>query len=185
MSTQMKRSMTYLVVSFGVIMMVLIAGCGSASTPQPVSTTPPMETATIETPTPVGTDTEPAPETAQPTADPMDVPSATVVPTDTQEGPETEEPVVKTPAEEQQMPKNEVVAAVKADLASRLEISQGQITVVSAKAVTWNDASLGCPQPGEMYAQVLTPGYQIILEAQDTQYDYHTDDLGHFVLCEK
>jgi hypothetical protein len=79
--------------------------------------------------------------------------------------------------------KEEMIAKVKADLASRLGISEEEITVVSAEAKTWNDASLGCPEKGMMYAQVLTPGYRIILEVDGKQYDYRTDDMGHFKLC--
>jgi hypothetical protein len=81
--------------------------------------------------------------------------------------------------------KEEVVEAVKADLAERLEIDQAEISVVSAESRDWEDASLGCPEEGEMYAQVITHGFQIILEANGTEYDYRTDDLGSFKLCEQ
>jgi hypothetical protein len=57
--------------------------------------------------------------------------------------------------------------------------------VVRVTAKTWSDASLGCPEPEMMYAQVLTPGYQIILEAGGTHYDYRADQSGYFKLCRK
>ena len=53
------------------------------------------------------------------------------------------------------------------------------------EAVEWSDASLGCPQEGFMYAQVITPGYLIILEAQGEQYEYHTDQTTNVVLCQE
>jgi hypothetical protein len=81
--------------------------------------------------------------------------------------------------------KEEVVEAVKADLAERLEIDQAEISVVSAESRDWEDASLGCPEEGEMYAQVITQGFQIILEADGAEYDYRTDNLGSFKLCEQ
>lgn len=77
----------------------------------------------------------------------------------------------------------EALARVKADLASRLGVTKDEISLVNAVAVTWNDTSLGCPEKGMMYTQVLTPGYRIILEVDGTQYDYRTDDLGYFILC--
>jgi hypothetical protein len=89
-------------------------------------------------------------------------------------------PVVITGGE-----KAEMIYKVKADLASRLGISEDEISVVSAEAKTWSDASLGCPEEGVSYIQVLTPGYQIILEYDDTQYDYRTGDMGRIVLCDK
>jgi len=46
---------------------------------------------------------------------------------------------------------------------------------VSAEAVEWPDASLGNPQPGMVYAQVVTPGYKIILSARGQQYEYHSE----------
>lgn len=58
-------------------------------------------------------------------------------------------------------------------LASRMGLSPDVIAVISAEAVVWPDSSLGCPQPGMAYLQVLTDGYRIILEANDTEYAYH------------
>lgn len=46
------------------------------------------------------------------------------------------------------------------------------------------DASLGCPQPGEAYAQVTTRGYQFIIEYQNVLYDYRvSEDGGTVILC--
>ena len=70
-----------------------------------------------------------------------------------------------------------------ADLAERLEISADEITIVQAHAVEWNDGSLGCPQPGLMYIQVITPGFRVVLLAKDQMFDYHTDTNSQFILC--
>lgn len=40
--------------------------------------------------------------------------------------------------------------------------------------VTWGDTSLGHPQPGQEYAEVLTPGYRILLSAGGRTLEYHT-----------
>ena len=57
------------------------------------------------------------------------------------------------------------------------------ITVVTFSATDFPDASLGCPQPDQMYAQVITPGYQVILAVSGSEYDYRV--AGETViLCE-
>jgi hypothetical protein len=71
----------------------------------------------------------------------------------------------------------------KRDLACRLGISEGRIRVVSVEEVTWPDASLGCPEPDKLYAQMLVPGYKIILRAKGKDYEYHTDKNRVVTLC--
>jgi hypothetical protein len=75
-----------------------------------------------------------------------------------------------------------VVAAVD-DLAGRLGIEPGAVTVVDARNVTWPDSSLGCPEPGMMYTQVLVDGVLVVLEAGGRQYEYHGGDP--LFLCEQ
>jgi hypothetical protein len=72
---------------------------------------------------------------------------------------------------------------VKKDLAQRLSVTIDQITVVSATSTEWPDSSLGCPKPGFAYAQIVTPGYRIVLQQGQKQYDYHTALQGVIVLC--
>lgn len=74
--------------------------------------------------------------------------------------------------------------AAIADLAARLKVDQSAIQVMGVEKRMWNDAGLGCPQPGMMYAQVITPGFLIRLSAQGKVYTYHTS-LTRAVLCEK
>jgi hypothetical protein len=42
---------------------------------------------------------------------------------------------------------------------------------------------LGCPQKGMAYAEVLTPGYLILLEYGGTTYEYHASQGGTVVTC--
>lgn len=77
-----------------------------------------------------------------------------------------------------------LVQAAKDDLAQRLSLDAASIQVVKAEAVQWPDGSLGCPKPGMMYTQMVTPGYQIILSVGGTEYDYHGNAL-EVSLCEK
>lgn len=68
-------------------------------------------------------------------------------------------------------------------LAEYLSLPAGQIDVLEVEPVEWPDTSLGCPQPGMMYAQVITPGYRILLKAGEQTYSYHTGSTGQGVLC--
>ena len=72
----------------------------------------------------------------------------------------------------------------KADLAERLGVPVDDVTVVSSEEVTWPDSSLGCPQPGMMYAQVLTEGSRILLSAGGRTYEYHSGGQRAPFLCE-
>lgn len=78
----------------------------------------------------------------------------------------------------------EITTLVQQDLTERLGIPQDNITVLSVEAVDWPDASLGCPKPDMAYATVVTPGYKVILAANDQEYAYHIGG-DTFVLCEE
>ncbi len=69
----------------------------------------------------------------------------------------------------------QVVDLAKKDLAQRLNISVEQIKFVRQEKVDWNDTGLGYPEEGMFYAQVITPGFRIILKAENRLYEYHSD----------
>ena len=73
------------------------------------------------------------------------------------------------------------------DLAATTGVDPASISLVSVEPVEWSDASLGCPQPDMMYAQMLTPGYRIVLSAGDEKIEYHTATSadGPVVHCEE
>ena len=77
------------------------------------------------------------------------------------------------------------LSVLKADLAKKLQVSEKSFVTVAVEAVEWGDASLGCPEPGMMYAQVITPGHRVVLALDGKQYTYHTAQAGSFVLCEQ
>jgi hypothetical protein len=48
---------------------------------------------------------------------------------------------------------------VALDVASRhLSVPSSELKIVRIEPVEWRDSSLGCPQPGMEYLQVITPG---------------------------
>ena len=50
-------------------------------------------------------------------------------------------------------------------------------------ATTWTDGSLGCPTPGQMYTQALVEGWQAVIRAGSTVYDYRGAGVKTFKLC--
>ncbi|MFW6175041.1 MAG: hypothetical protein ACOC5K_04605 [Chloroflexota bacterium] len=77
--------------------------------------------------------------------------------------------------------------AAKADMADRLGVSPDDIELVEKVSKEWPDAALGVPDEDRMYAQVVTPGYQIVLRTSEQtgegakEYTYHTDEAGDVV----
>ena len=71
----------------------------------------------------------------------------------------------------------------RTDLAKRLGIDEGKVKKLSVEPRIWPDASLGCPKPDTMYAQVETPGFLIELQASGKKFAYHCD-RKRVVLCE-
>ena len=70
-------------------------------------------------------------------------------------------------------------------LAGKLGVGANELTLVRSSAAEWSDASLGCPKPGMMYAQVITPGYEITFEHDGSNYAVHSNsDASHMTSCE-
>lgn len=74
--------------------------------------------------------------------------------------------------------------AVLDDLARRLDRPPTDPVVVSAKAMTWNDGSLGCPKPGQVYTQALVDGFQVVVEVDGERFDYRSSGGDSVRLCE-
>jgi len=61
-----------------------------------------------------------------------------------------------------------------AQVAADLGVTPDQLTIVAVEARDWPDSSLGCPQPGRAYSQIITPGYRLVVRANGQEYEYHT-----------
>lgn len=81
--------------------------------------------------------------------------------------------------------KDEFIDRAKKDLAKRTGIPGEKIVLKQMQAVSWPDASLGCPQRGRVYALVVTPGYRLVLSDGTTDFEYHTDNSRRLVLYGK
>ena len=73
--------------------------------------------------------------------------------------------------------------AILDDLAGR-GVATEDVRVIRAEAVTWNDGSLGCPEPGRFYTQALVDGLQVVVSVAGTEYDYRFGRSDTPRLCE-
>ncbi len=71
-----------------------------------------------------------------------------------------------------------LIDRAKEDLSERVGVDPSKINIIQADAVNWADSSLGCPEPGMMYTQVITPGYLIRLEVDGKIFEYHASKRG-------
>lgn len=156
--------MNRILISIALLLVVyVISGCIGTGPPA----TPPTAAATATDPAPTATPLAPPPTVvlAQPTRGIILTPQ---IPPPIDTNPTRPvETVIPAPT------LLKLVNEAKADLATRANVLPDEIKVKSAEAVEWRDASLGCPMPGMMYAQVITPGYLIVLETAGQEWNYH------------
>ncbi len=74
------------------------------------------------------------------------------------------------------------IALAKKTLCAKLGVSVEAVQVDRAEAVDWPDASLGCPEKGMMYAQMITPGHKVLLKTGGKTYPVHVG-AGRAVVC--
>lgn len=67
-----------------------------------------------------------------------------------------------------------VVEAAKDFLAGQLKIDPAEIALQSVEEKDWPDACLGLARSDEMCAQVITPGYRVVLSAAGQEYTLRT-----------
>lgn len=70
-----------------------------------------------------------------------------------------------------------------ADLAARLSVDPGTISVLRAEEVEWPDGSLGCPRDDMSYTQALVNGVFVQLAAGGQSYNYHGRSGDEPFLC--
>ena len=170
-------STKYITLIFLLLAAFLLAGCAGSITDQPNKND--------KKATPEVVETEDGPKSAIPSETPVDDPPDRSEQRPSQTLPPGLERVEITPPEPitGEVPQK-IIEEIIADLVERSGTEASEITVIRAEAVVWDDGSLGCPQPGEYYIQMLINGYWVVLEVRGVEYDYRVSDKGSFKLCE-
>src|SRR5262245_55975240 len=75
-------------------------------------------------------------------------------------------------------PTSPAAARARALLAAESGAAESDIPVEHLDAAVFPDAGLGVPDPSRAYAQVLTPGFKVVLRLGGSLYEYHTDATG-------
>ncbi len=81
----------------------------------------------------------------------------------------------------QDLPPRAVLEAVDR-LSQELGVTVEEIEIVEFEQVEWPDACLGVPQEGQACAQVITPGFRVVLEANGQQYEFRSDQEGVIIV---
>jgi hypothetical protein len=81
----------------------------------------------------------------------------------------------------------EVAETLKEQVADEVDVAPAALEAVAAEEVQWSDTSLGCPEPGKVYAQVIVPGWRIVFRGPSGEiYDVHTDETQErWVICDQ
>jgi hypothetical protein len=88
-------------------------------------------------------------------------------------------PPLQERPEEVEAARNAVVAAA----AREAGVAPTEVQVTEVQMQEWPDAALGCPQPDQAYAQVITPGYLVTVRVKGYEWQYHTDTQGTVARC--
>jgi len=81
--------------------------------------------------------------------------------------------------------RQEAFDAAVENLAKKIGAHKSDVAGVSQEDVTWPDSCLGCAKTDEMCAQVLTPGYRLMLRVRDATYEYHSNRGDRVRLCDQ
>ncbi|MDE2940712.1 MAG: hypothetical protein OXR67_17605 [Chloroflexota bacterium] len=76
---------------------------------------------------------------------------------------------------------NELQSQARGVLAARLSVPAESLALIKDEGVQWPDASLGCPQEGMAYAQIITSGHRMTFRHGEDTYEVHTAAAGSSV----
>ncbi|HEX9372238.1 MAG TPA: hypothetical protein VF897_14580, partial [Roseiflexaceae bacterium] len=154
-----------------------LAACGGTPTGgQPPAADNATSPPAVEQPAAAG----PAATPAQPTAAPA-TPQPTAAPEPTGVAPQPGAGGTSI------RPPDDLVGAAQQQLAVHLKQRAADLPMQSANFKEWPDGALGCPKPGVMYPQVVTPGFLLVFTnpSQTQSYQVHTArTAAQMVLCE-
>jgi hypothetical protein len=78
-----------------------------------------------------------------------------------------------------------LVELAKQRLVAKYGFILDEIALLSVTPRVWPDSSLGCPRNDQAYAQIITPGFQILFQHGVTVYTFHTDLSEQVILCQE
>jgi hypothetical protein len=86
---------------------------------------------------------------------------------------------------QEEVPPDTVIQAALDAASAELGVPVDNLVVVMTAQRDWPDSSLGCPEPGRAYAQVITPGFVVTIDSDDliNEVQVHTDRGTRALIC--
>lgn len=72
----------------------------------------------------------------------------------------------------------EMLLLAQQRIAQALDLPQSRVRLIEILPVTWEDTSLGCPQPGQIYSPATINGYRIVVTAGGQNFTFHSDSVA-------
>lgn len=94
------------------------------------------------------------------------------------------QPLVQGKAATSALPPN-LLANAQNQVAKALNLAESEVQVLSVQQVQWPNACLGLPQLGETCAQVVTPGYKVVVDVAGQQYEIRANQDGSLIRWQK
>jgi hypothetical protein len=89
-----------------------------------------------------------------------------------------------TPVVTSTAPPDAALSALE-ELSLEFQIPVDEIEIVSYSQEEWTDSCLGLGTAEEICAQVITPGWRVVLEVDGTEYVYRTDISADIIRLEQ
>lgn len=94
-----------------------------------------------------------------------------------------EQPLAHSEPKTKELPPN-IQSVVLNDISQRTSRDIAAFRITEAEEHTWSDSCLGLSEPDEFCAQMLTPGWQVIVTDGKQEWVYRTDSSGNLVKLE-
>ena len=75
----------------------------------------------------------------------------------------------------------EVIVQIQNQVSQALSAAAEQIQIEMVEQRDWPDACLGLPNPDEACAEVITPGWLVVVDVGGTEYRYRVDETGTII----
>lgn len=153
-----------------------LGACGSDEDNSNEPNEPAAPTSEDDTNAPPGDGADPT------TEEPTDDEEETSVPADDDESTETDGGDAGGGVSQEVLEREDVQAAIS-HRADESGVAPEDVVAVSFEDITWNDGSIGCPEPGMSYTMALVPGHRLVLEVDGEEFDYHAAEDQEFNYC--
>lgn len=160
------------------LLMLVVAACSTdqAAEPTPAPTLTLIAATATDTPMPTA---PPATAANLPAPDEIGV----FTPTATPHVEDTSAPLTGEALVAQDPVAAGFVALARDRVAEEVDLPLARVFLVDVRPAEWTDASLNCPLPDAVYAELVTPGYRIVVRAGQQEFLFHTD-VDRLVPCD-